>query len=101
MTYVDPAASNNSCVFPTKSAATDRGSSSHMYSIPDELDRLSTIFTILNLEISTTAALSLLRSGKLGLEAVIGARICSEDSAIERGALSELMINSVWAVLCR
>jgi hypothetical protein len=64
-----------------------------MYSIPDELDRLSTTFAVLHFEMSTTAELSLPRSGKLGPEAVIGARVCSEDSAIERRASSELMID--------
>jgi hypothetical protein len=72
-----------------------------MYSIPDELDRLSTIFAILNFEMSITAKLSLLRPGKLRPEAVISARVCSKDSAIERGASSELMIDSVWPALYR
>ena len=66
-----------------------------MYSILDELDRLSTIFAVLNFKMSTTAELSSPRLGKLGPEAVIGARVCSEDSAIGRGASSELMIDSV------
>jgi hypothetical protein len=63
-----------------------------MYSTPDEVDRLSTIFAVLNFEMSTTAELSSPRSGKLGPEAVIGARVCSEDSVIERGASSELLV---------
>ena len=59
----------------------------HSYSIPDELNRLSRIFVIVNVEISIIVGPSLSRLGKLEAEAVIAIRVCPEDSAIVREGL--------------
>src|SRR2546423_1728469 len=59
-----------------------------MYSIPDELDRLSTIFAVLNFEMSTTAERSSTRSGKLGPEAVIGARVAPKTLSVSVASTS-------------
>src|SRR4051812_725248 len=86
------------------SAANHSGSSSHLYSTPDELDRLSRTFTVVSFEMSTTATPSSLTLDKLEAETVIRARVCSENLAIERSASPELLVlatGSVWSVFYR
>ena len=51
--------------FSTRSAANHSGPNSHLYSIPNGLDRLSKIFTAVNFDISTTARPPSPRLGKL------------------------------------
>jgi hypothetical protein len=76
------------CVFPTKSEHNHSGPNSHLYSNPDELGRLSMIFAVVKFEMLTVTEPSSTRSGKLEPEPVIEARVCPEDSAIEREASS-------------
>jgi hypothetical protein len=72
---------------PTKSAANQNGSNSHLYLTPDGPSRLSTIFVVLKFEMSTIARVPSLRPGMLEADAV--ARVCPEDSATGIGDLSE------------
>ena len=46
---------------------------------------MSRIFAVVKFEMSTITGPPSPRSGKLEAETVVGARVCPEDSAIERG----------------
>jgi len=73
--------------FPTKSEDNYSGPNSRLHSNPDELGHLPMIFVVVKFEMSTVTEPSSLRSGKLEPETVVEARVCLEDSAIERGSL--------------
>jgi hypothetical protein len=82
----------------TKTEDNHIGLNSHLYSTLNGLDYLSRIFVIVKYEISIITGSSSPILGRLETETVTEARVCPEDSAVERGASSKTRVLMTDAV---
>ena len=85
----------------TKTEDNHTGPNSHLYLTSNGLDRLSRIFAIVKHEISIITGSFSPMLGRLEAEMVTEARVCPEDSVVERGASSKtgvLMTDAVRPV---